>query len=61
MGEIKISLLLQRRVICADDGGDGFNVEEEVLVDFGYLGTLGGHCESLYLQGKINIVDVTNK
>ena len=43
MSEIKVGLLLQGRVISADDGGDGFDVEEEVLVGFGYLGFTSGH------------------
>ena len=33
MCEIEISLLLEGRVVGADDGGDGFDVEEEVLVE----------------------------
>lgn len=43
MSEIKVGLLLPGRVISADDGGDGFDVEEEVLVDFGYLGFTRSH------------------
>lgn len=43
MGEIKVSLLLQGRIVGADDGRDGFDVEEEVLVHFGYLGLADGH------------------
>ena len=33
MSKIEISLLLEGRVVGADDGGDGFDVEEEVLVE----------------------------
>lgn len=43
MSEIKIGLLLKGRVVGTDDGGDGFDVEEEVFVDFGHLGFTGGH------------------
>ena len=43
MGEIEIGLLLQGRVVGAEDCGEGFDVEEEVLVGFGYLGSVGGH------------------
>ena len=44
MSEIKVGLLLQRRVVGADDGGDRLDIEEEVLVNFGYLGFTGSHC-----------------
>lgn len=44
MCEVEIGLLLQRRVVGAEDCGEGFDVEEEVLVGFGYfLGSMGGH------------------
>lgn len=33
MSEVKIGLLLQGRVVGAEDGGEGFDVEEKVLVD----------------------------
>ena len=43
MGEIEIGLLLERRVVGADDCGEGFDIKEEVFVEFGYLGSMGGH------------------
>ena len=33
MGEIKVGLLLQGRVVGTDDGCDGFDIEEKVLID----------------------------
>lgn len=38
MSKIKVGLLLQGRVVGADDGGDGFDVEEEVLVECPHRG-----------------------
>ena len=43
MGEVEVGLLLEGGVVGAEDGEEGFDVEEEVFVDFGYLGFTSGH------------------
>lgn len=43
VGEVEVGLLLEGGVVGAEDGEEGFDVEEEVFVDFGYLGFAGGH------------------
>ncbi len=36
MGEIKVYLLLHGRVVGADNGGEGFDVEKKELVETGH-------------------------
>lgn len=45
VGEVEVCLLLEERVVGADDGGDGFDVEEEVFVYFGDLRSSCSHVE----------------
>lgn len=41
VGEVEVGLLAEEGVVGAEEGADGFDGEEEVLVDFG---DLGGSC-----------------
>lgn len=43
VGEVEVGLWLDGSVVGAEDGGEGFDVKEEVLVDFGDFGVPGGH------------------
>lgn len=47
VGEVEVGLLEEGGVVGADDGGDGFDVEEEVFVDFGGLWSSCSHVEIL--------------